>query len=147
MGLFDLFKSKNEDTRKSYLKELIKVAKADGYLEKREYQFILRIGNKLACTEEEIKALSEEIQLDDPAEASQRKENRLKLLFDLVAIMMIDESIDPKELGLCKSIAMKSGFEPEVIDDVVYRIKVLSRGGKSIEEASLEAFQAYHRAG
>ena len=145
MGLFDLFRSKDRDHRKSYLKELIRVAKADGHLEKREYDLILRIGQKLACTESEIEALSQEVRHDQQTE-SQTKEHRLKLIFDLVAIMMIDETIDPKELGLCKSIAMKCGFEAEVIDDIVHRIKVLTESGKSIEEASNEAFQIYNQA-
>ena len=146
MGLFDLFKSRNDGNRKSYLKELIKVAKADGHLEKREFEFILRIGHKLACSADEIKELSDEIQLDDPAEASQSNEHRLKLIFDLVAIMMIDGTIDPKELGLCKSIAMKSGFEPEVVDDIVHRINILTQSGKSIEQASTEAYLIYSKA-
>ena len=145
MGLFDLFKTNNKDTRKSYLKELIKVAKADGHLEQREYDLILKIGQKLACSPSEIESLSQEIQLDQPAESPQTKEHRLKLIFDLVAIMMIDQSIDPKEMGLCKSIAMKSGFEPEVIDDIVHRIKVLTKDGMSIEQASNNAFQVYKR--
>ena len=146
MGLFDLFKPKNKDSRKSYLKELIKVAKADGHLEEREYNFILKIGRKLTCSPAEIETLSKEIQLDDPDEARQTRQHRLKLLFDLVAIMMIDGSIDPKELGLCKSIAMKSGFEPEVIDDVVYRINDFTKTGKTIEQASEEAYQIYSQA-
>jgi uncharacterized tellurite resistance protein B-like protein len=146
MSLFDLFKPRNKDNRKSYLKELIKVAKADGHLEKREYEFIMTVGNKLACSEDEIRELSDEIQLDDPAEASQSKEHRLKLIFDLVAIMMIDGTIDPKELGLCKSISMKSGFEPEVVDDIVYHINLLTQSGKSIEQASSEAYNIYSKA-
>ncbi len=146
MSLFDLFKSKNKDNRKSYLKEIIKVAKADGLLDKREYELILKIGHKLACSADEIKELRDEIQLDDPAEASQSKKHRLELLFDLVAIMLIDGTIDPKELGLCKSIAMKSGFEPEVVDDIVHRINILTQSGKSIEQASVEAFQVYSKA-
>ncbi|GJM29211.1 MAG: hypothetical protein DHS20C17_18460 [Cyclobacteriaceae bacterium] len=143
MRWFELFKSKNQDHRKSYLKELIKVAKADGCLEKREYDFILVIGQKLACSADEIQELSDEIQTDAPP---QNRKLRLKLLFDTVAIMLIDGDIDPKELALCKSIAMKSGFEPEVIDDIVYRIERLTKSGKSVEEASNEAFEIYSRA-
>jgi uncharacterized tellurite resistance protein B-like protein len=145
MALFDLFKSKNEDSRKSYLKELIRVARADGQLEKREYDLILNIGEKLSCTHQEIEALSLEVENDQGPETRQSKRHRLELLFDLVAIMMIDEDINPKELSLCKSIAMKSGFEPAVIDDIVYRINVLTSSGKSIAQARNEAFEAYNR--
>lgn len=146
MSIFDLFKSKNKDYRKSYLKELIKVAKADDHLQKKEYELILKIGHKLSCSTDEIKEMSDEINLDDPVETTQSKEHRLKLLFDLVAIMMIDGTIDPKELELCKSIAMKSGFEPEVIDDIVYRIGILTKSGRSIEQAIKEAYHIYSRA-
>lgn len=146
MGFFDLFKNKNQDTCKSYLKELIKVAKADGHLEEREYHLILKIGQKLECPPSEIESLSKEIELDHPSETQPTKDDRLRLIFDLVAIMMIDQSIDPKEMGLCKSIAMKSGFEPEVIDDIVHRIKVLTKDGMSIEQACNNAFEVYKRA-
>jgi hypothetical protein len=60
--------------------------------------------------------------------------------------MLIDGSIDPKEMGLCKSIAMKSGFEPEVIDDIVHRIDSLRQSGISIEEASTKAYRLYRNA-
>ncbi len=146
MRLFDLFRAKNKDSRKSYLKELIKVAKADGHLEKREYDLILKIGEKLSCSEAEIQVLSEETQQEDASTTSQNREQRLRLIFDLVAIMMIDQSIDPKELGLCRSIAMKSGFESEVIDDIVHQIQALTQTGKSIEQACQEAFEIYNRA-
>jgi len=146
VGIFDIFKSNDSNDRKSYLKELIKVAKADGYLEKKEYEFILKIGHKLSCSPDEIKALSEGVKLEDASEASQSREHKLKLIFDLVAIMMIDGTIDPKELGLCKSVAMKSGFEPEVIDDIVHRISTLIQSGSSIEQASSEAYSIYSKA-
>ena len=145
MRLFDLFKTKNQDSSKSYLKELIKVAKADGELEKREYDLILKIGKKLACSHEDIEVLSREIQGDQSSENPQAKKLRLELLFDLVAIMMIDNNIDPKELVLCKSIAMKSGFESAVIDDIVHRINLLTKTGMTIEQARNEAFEIYSR--
>lgn len=145
MGLFNLFNSKNEDSRKSYLKELIKVAKADGHLEKREYDFILTIGQRLACSPDEVAQWSSQVQAGFTDDVTHNRKQRLKLLFDTVAIMMIDGEIDPKELNLCKSIAMKSGFEHQVIDDIVYRINTLTGAGKSIEEACEEAFQLYHK--
>jgi hypothetical protein len=40
---------------------------------------------------------------------------------------------------------MKSGFEPAVIDDIVYRINVLTSSGKSIAQARNKAFEAYNR--
>jgi len=145
VGLFDLFSSKNEDSRRSYLKELIKVAKADGRLEKREYDFILAIGQRLSCSPEEVEQLSNQVPVDSSEDSQHHRKQRLKLLFDTVAIMMIDDDIDPKELNLCKSIAMKSGFEHQVIDDIVYRINTLTKAGKSVEEACEEAFQVYNQ--
>lgn len=146
MGIFDIFKSNDANDRKSYLRELIKVAKADGYLDEKEYEFILKIGHKLSCSPDEIKALSEGVKLEDPSDASQSREHKLKLIFDLVVLMMIDGTIDSKELGLCKSVAMKSGFEPEVIDDIVHRISTLTQSGSSIEQASNEAYGIYYKA-
>ena len=81
MGIFDIFKSNDANDRKSYLRELIKVAKADGYLDGKENEFILKIGHKLSCSPDEIKALSEGVKLDDPSEATQSRERKLKLIF------------------------------------------------------------------
>lgn len=140
MGIFDLFKTKNTDTRKAYLKELIRVAKADGYLEESEYQFILRIAKKLECSSQDVAHLSKEVDNETDTDPGQSKEKRLRLIFDLVGIMMIDGIIDPKEMILCHTVAMKSGFEDRVIDDIVYRIQKLTEQGKSIEEASDEVY-------
>lgn len=146
MGIFDIFKSNDGNDRKSYLRELIKVAKADGYLDGKEYEFILKIGHKLSYSPDEIKAMTEGVKLEDPSDAGWSREHKLQLIFDLVSIMMIDGTIDPKELGLCKSVAMKSGFEPEIIDDLVYRITTLIQYGSSLEQASIEAYSIYSKA-
>ena len=145
MSLFDFFKSNEDDARKSYIKELIRVARADGHLEQREYNFLLKVGKKLDYSPDEIQKLSSEKQ-DDLGDIRQYKKHRLKLILDLVAIMMIDESIDPKELGLCKSVAMKSGFEPEVIDDIVHRISQEVKAGHTVELASKRVLHLYSQA-
>ncbi len=145
MGLFDLFKNKNKDHCQSYLKELIRVAKADGTLEKSEYDFILKIAAKLECNPDEVADLSKAIEVESQTETTS-KGQRLKLLFDLVLIMMIDGHIDSQEMDLCYSIAIKSGFDPRTIKDIVYRIQQKREQGIELEEATEQIYLEFSKA-
>jgi len=94
----------------------------------------MKIASKLECDPDEVADLSKAVEVESETKTTS-KDQRLKLIFDLVAIMMADGHIDRQEMSLCHSIAMKSGFEHRVIDDILYRIEKQTAEGISIEEA------------
>jgi hypothetical protein len=45
--------------------------------------------------------------------------DRLEQLYDLIRMVLADSIIDPRELTVCSSIALKLGFKSENIHDII----------------------------
>ncbi len=82
MGLFDIFRPDNTDSRLAYLRQLIRVAKADGHMDAGEYRFIKEVAARLETTDEELEELNK-----DPKKSSslglQTTEERFQFIWDL----------------------------------------------------------------
>lgn len=114
MGLFDLFRNKNVDSTNHYLKQLIRVAKADGVLEKSEYDFIVRVAERLETPVETLDKLKSDEIRGGKVEFINGEE-RARFIWDLVWVMAVDNDIDVNEVHICSRIADKLGFNPEVV--------------------------------
>ncbi len=123
MGLFDLFKKEGaNNTDKNYLKQLIKVAMSDGNIDEKENQFINKIAVKFNLSDEDIddiKANIRDIKFQEP----QNSRARFQMVFDLVWLMLIDGNIDVNEVHICSRVAMKMGYEPQIVEDLVNAIQ------------------------
>ncbi len=123
MGLFDLFKrEENGNADKNYLKQLIKVAMSDGNIDDKENLFINKIANKFNLSDEDIEEIKHnlpEIKFREP----QNSKLRFQMVFDLVWIMLIDGNIDVNEVHICSRVAMKMGYEPQIVEDLVNAIQ------------------------
>ena len=114
MGLFDLFRNKSVDTTYNYLKQLVRVAKADGVLEKSEYDFILRVATRLEASEEMLEKIKQE-ETSNAKVDFQSMEDRSRFIWDLVWVMAVDNDIDVNEVHICSRIADKLGFNTEIV--------------------------------
>jgi len=123
MGLFDFFKKdETENTDKNYLKQLIKVAMSDGNIDDKESAFINKIAKKFELSNadiEEIKINLPDIKFQEPGSSKER----FQMVFDLVWLMLIDGNIDVNEIHICSRVAMKMGYEPQIVEDLVNAIK------------------------
>lgn len=123
MGLFNFFKPGEEEKGKSYVKQLYMVALSDGNLHVKENDFILvKAKKRYDFSEDDIHDIKENlhaIKLVDP----KNKEERFQLLYDLVWIMIIDDEIHEIEIDLCSRFAMKIGYDPEMVVDLIQTIK------------------------
>jgi uncharacterized tellurite resistance protein B-like protein len=111
MNFLRSFESGSQKQVKSHFENLIAVAMADGQLDDSEYEFLLRVGEKFYTTEEEIKKM-----LDKPQHyvfhAPARREERLELLKDLVAMLLVDGKILEAEINMCKKFAIALHYKP-----------------------------------
>ena len=48
---------------------------------------------------------------------------RFQMVFDLVWLMLIDGNIDVNEVHICSRVAMKMGYEPQIVEDLVNAIQ------------------------
>jgi len=122
MKFLEFFKKDQLDIKKSYLKQLIKVAKADGELETNEYDFILKVAKRLDSSEAEVQDVEKNLQTIVTEEPSGEDE-RFQFLYDLVWIMMVDTEIDKQEEQLCTKMADRLGFKPELVKNLIAAIQ------------------------
>jgi len=133
-----LFKRDDKSDADQYLKMLVKVAKADGHIEEKEYRFIQELGQKMKKTPAEVESI---INTDTDNIEAPSGTDKLRLVFDLICIMMVDKDIDDNELDICTSIAMKSGFEPEVVKDIIYRVNQEVKQGHTVVQAYEKVYE------
>lgn len=117
MGLFSMFGS-DEEKRKSHIKNLIAVAMADGHLADEEWALLSRVAERLKMSAEEIQNIR-----NNPSEvkfvAPRKYKEKLQQVNDLVALMMVDGDVSPREMELCKKIALKLDLLPRIVSDMI----------------------------
>jgi uncharacterized tellurite resistance protein B-like protein len=121
MNLLDIFKNDQEGVRRSYMKNLITVAMADGHLSEEEWEMLKALARVMGITEEEIISIREHpetVKFIPP----KKYEDKVQHIQDLVAVMTVDDHINPKELELCKKIALKLDLLPQLVDEIVSSI-------------------------
>ena len=138
MSFWNFFRNNHQNDTDQYLQMLIKVAKADGLIDEKEYRFIQELGVKFDKTPGEVDAL---LNIDIETIAAPSGQDKLRLIFDLICIMMVDKEIDDSEMDICTTMAMKSGFEPELVKDIVYRIGRETEQGQTVVQAYEKVYE------
>ncbi len=118
MGLFDLFRSREDREKLSHLRNLIVLAMADGKVEKAELAAIAAMCSREGLTEKDFNKC-----IDDPKSIDfvVPSDDYVKLqhLRDMVLLMMCDGNINDEEMKVCKAAADALGFKTEIIDALI----------------------------
>ena len=104
--------------KKSHLKNLINVALADGKLDVSESRIVISLAKELGLSKEEIEDVKrnpESIDFKPP----KNYKDKVRQAHELVTIMLADKVAGPKELALCKNLALKLDLLPKIIDDII----------------------------
>jgi hypothetical protein len=118
---------------KSYIKQLLQVAMADGHLDAHELNNLMRVAKRLDITDEEvleIKNNMDKVAFNPPKGTKET----FRLIFDLVWMMMVDGNIVGNEVRLCENLAMQMGFAPETVGDLAGFIRQNMAKGIPAEE-------------
>ena len=121
MGLFNAFYGNEDKKNKSYIKNLLEVAIADGILDESELELVISIASNFDISKEEVIEIKDNpstIQFTPPSSYSAK----VKLLEDLVKIMIADKEIDEKEVKICKDFALKLDIAPVIVDELIQNL-------------------------
>jgi uncharacterized tellurite resistance protein B-like protein len=118
MDLLKIFRTDHDGVRKSHMKNLISVALADGHLDDEEWSLLVTIAQVLQFSPDEIRAIREN---QEPVKfvPPKKYEDKVQQIYDLVAMMTVDDTINEKELQLCKRISLNLDLLPQIVDDVI----------------------------
>lgn len=132
MSILEIFDGRNKKERLSHMRNLIVLSLSDNTPSREEFEIITKVGARIGLEEADLKRILERPESIDFI-APQNDDERIEQLYDMVAVMMVDGKIDSREVDYCKSIAIKLGFMPEVIDDMVAELMDLIVEGIAVE--------------
>ena len=130
--MFDII-FKTDEKRRSYLKNLVAIAKLDNKITKKEFKFIISVGNKVGVSETEIKTMisrTTKVNVYKP----ETVELTLDYIYDLVSMSLADGIIDEAEMDMVISIAEKLGLNPVTSGVIVRQVFVLLEAGNSKDD-------------
>jgi uncharacterized tellurite resistance protein B-like protein len=121
MGLFNVFQSNEDNKNRSYIKNLLEVAIADGKLDESELNLVISIAEKFDLTKNEVLEIKNnpaDFKFTPPSSYSAK----VKLLEDLVNIMIADKRIDENEVKICKDLAYRLDIAPVIVDELIQNL-------------------------
>lgn len=129
MSTNEAFEPLEKKRAKSHFTNLLKVAMADGIIDKVELDHLFKTSKKFYITREELEDIIEnkgDISFEPPVD----KEERFAQLYNLVAMMVIDGEVDPKEFRMCMSFGVGLGFPPVSIEELVNLLVEMIENGE-----------------
>ncbi|HEY9045241.1 MAG TPA: hypothetical protein VIN08_05070 [Ohtaekwangia sp.] len=123
------------------MKLLISLAQIDGKVAEREQYYIINIGRANGFYPDEIKPLFDqrhELIVPDDLAPNQK----FDYIFSLVQLMKIDERMYKEEILFCSQIAVKLGYDQQVMFDLMLHVKAGNMSESEIEE--LKSLTAKH---
>ncbi|MFN6945224.1 MAG: TerB family tellurite resistance protein [Cytophagaceae bacterium] len=126
--MLTLFETKKTKAQKSHLKNIINLAKADGYMSDLEIDYIFRLGEKMKFSAEEIEDLIEDSASNIFVKPSNDSE-RFDQLFDLVSLMLADGIIEDSEMDFCIDMAKRMGVRNSITGVLVRKIVMDQQNG------------------
>lgn len=123
MGLFDEFmSSRTNDEIKTRMYDLIRIMLADRKIEPNEEVLLVKLASKIGLSENELKQIIQQV-MTNPSSIKvsypTEPKEKINYLLDMVAMMMADGRIDPREAIICETIAIKLGFRPQIVPKMV----------------------------
>jgi len=106
----------------AHMKLLINLAQVDGEIANRERSYILNIGKANGLSAEQIKPLLEQhhrVIVPDGLSIDEK----FNCIYTLVQLMKIDERMYQEEIKFCSSIAVKLGYDQEVLFELMLHVK------------------------
>jgi hypothetical protein len=130
----------NRQQDKAHLNHLIQIALADGKMDSSEKEMLQNIGSSMGITEYEITELIDSLKrlaFFPPYELSKKFEQ----MYELMKMLLLDGSIDNREMRLASSYALKYGFMENEIPHLLAKLL----GGIKLNKSVDELFENYKK--
>ena len=110
--------------KKSHLRNLISLAKADGHLHPDEEKMIYKMGEKYGLKDRQVASLlrsdkKTELHVPDTHEA------KMDQLYDIVMMVYADGVVEDTEIAFCEEVVDKFGYKKEIVS---WLIKIFDAG-------------------
>lgn len=106
-----------------HLKLLVNLARIDGDMASKEREYIITIGKANGFPESSVETLFYGSH-DTIIAKDLSPDQRFNYIFNIVQLMKIDERLYEDEIKFCAGIAVRLGYKPEVMVELMLKIKI-----------------------
>ena len=100
--------------KKNHIKNLLALAKADGFMHEKEQKMLFKIGRRYGLKDRQIQTLvdsDEKFQIIVP----DNHQDKMNVLYDLMLIVFADGVVEKSEVAFCEDMVKKFGMKKEVV--------------------------------
>lgn len=130
--ILNLFRQ-GKGTSKSHMKNLIEMAAVDGNFDDVEYDLLKSIAKRNGISESQLKEIRKNpsgIQFEVPTD----KKEKFHQFYDLVNMMVVDNTVHMDEQKLCSLFGVKFGYARPYINDLILAIHANIKNGQDYHE-------------
>jgi uncharacterized tellurite resistance protein B-like protein len=100
--------------KKNHIKNLLALAKADGFVHEKEQKMLFKIGKRYGLKDRQVEELitsDEKYTVNVPDNFS----DQMNVLYDLMLMVWADGVVEKKEIEFCEKLVKKFGMKKEVV--------------------------------
>ena len=128
-----IFESGKQSANNGLFKNLVMLARVDGFVDESEKQLLNRIANRLSLTAEQVAEIIANPN-DYPMIPPTTKEERFDRFVQFIEMICIDNVIAPEEEQLANKYGIALGFNGAQIEEIEGAIITQVKNGKSRDE-------------
>ncbi len=100
--------------KKNHIKNLLALAKADGFVHEKEQKMLFKIGKRYGLKDRQVKEL---IESDEKftVNVPDNYHDQMNVLYDLMLMVWADGVVEKKEIAFCEALVKKFGMKKEVV--------------------------------
>lgn len=141
MSFIDALYNGDHAKAKSHIRNLVRIAGADGTIDDAEYKLLLRIARKYEISEETVQEIIKNVD-SLPFTPPSSKQERYIQLWNLGRMVMADGVKDPDEISKISRFAIGLGFKGDIVPGLVEEVISVVEA-KSYEDDAVEAIDKY----
>lgn len=98
----------------NHIKNLLALAKADGFVHEKEEKMLYKIGKRYGLKDRQIKEL---IESDEKFEVNtpDNHNDKMNVLYDLMLMVYADGVVEKKEIAFCEQVAKQFGYKKAIV--------------------------------
>ncbi len=100
--------------KKNHIKNLLALAKADGFVHEKEQKMLFKIGKRYGLKDRqvhELMASDEKFTVNVPDNFN----DQMNVLYDLMLMVWADGVVEKKEIAFCESLVKKFGMKKDIV--------------------------------
>jgi uncharacterized tellurite resistance protein B-like protein len=107
--------------KKNHIKNLLALAKADGFVHEKEQKMLFKISKRYGLKERQVQELmdsNEKFTVNVP----DNFHDKMNVLFDLMQMVWADGVIEKKEIEFCEALVKKFGMKKDIVKWLIHEV-------------------------